>query len=91
MAIGADLVGINNRNLQDFTLSLQTTIDLLPGLVDGRRVVVSESGIATREDCRLLESVGVDAVLVGEALITSPDPAAALKRLRGTVLSGSLG
>ncbi len=84
---GTNLVGVNNRNLKDFTISLQTTYDLLPALLGGDRVVVSESGISTRADCRRLEEAGVDAVLVGEALITDPDPAARLAALRGKLVS----
>jgi indole-3-glycerol phosphate synthase len=86
LALGADLVGVNNRNLKDFSLSLDTTFGLLPGLLGGGRVVVSESGIFTREHCRSLEQAGVDAVLVGEALVTAADPVAALKRLRGRLV-----
>jgi indole-3-glycerol phosphate synthase len=85
--VGADLVGVNNRNLKDFSVSLDTTFALLPGLLGGGRVVVSESGIHTREDCRRLEQAGVDAVLVGEALMTSGDPTAALRKLRGKLLA----
>ncbi len=84
---GADLVGVNNRNLKDFTISLETTFDLLPALLGDGRVVVSESGIATRADCRRLEEAGVDAVLVGEALITDADPAARLASLRGKLVA----
>ncbi len=84
--VGTDLVGVNNRNLNDFSVSLNTTFDLLPGLIDGQRVVVSESGIRTRADCQALEAAGVDAVLVGEALMTAPDPSAALRKLRGKLL-----
>jgi len=90
LRLDCDLIGINNRNLKDFSLSLDTTFDLLPGLVDGRRVVVSESGISQREQCQALESAGVDAVLVGESFMTSADPAAAIRRLRGTVSTGIL-
>lgn len=85
LRIGADLVGVNNRNLHDFTVSLDRTIELLPGLLGDGRVVVSESGIRDRADCRALEGAGVDAVLVGETLMLSPDPVAGLHRLRGTV------
>lgn len=88
LAIGADLVGVNNRDLRTFRTSLETTFALLPGLLGGDRVVVSESGIARREDCQRLEEAGVDAVLVGESLITSADPAAQLARLRGRLLPG---
>jgi indole-3-glycerol phosphate synthase len=88
LAAGADLVGVNNRDLRDFRISLDTTFGLVPALVDGKRVVVSESGISAREHCLALESVGVDAVLVGEALMTAPDPSAALSRLRGKLAVG---
>jgi len=81
----ADLVGVNNRNLKDFSISLDTTYELLPALLGEKRVVVSESGIATREHCLALERAGVDAVLVGESLMTAKDPATALKRLRGAL------
>lgn len=87
LKVGTDLVGVNNRNLKDFSVSLKTTFDLLPALIDGSRVVVSESGIHTRADCQALEAAGVDAVLVGEALMTAPDPAAALRKLRGKLLA----
>ncbi|MBA2482785.1 MAG: indole-3-glycerol phosphate synthase TrpC [Planctomycetes bacterium] len=86
LAVGADLVGVNNRNLKDFSLTLETTFGLLPALLGGGRVVVSESGISTRDDCRRLEQAGVDAVLVGEALMTAQTPEAALKKLRGKLL-----
>jgi indole-3-glycerol phosphate synthase len=86
LKLGADLIGVNNRNLIDFSVSLNTTFSLLPALIDGKRVVVSESGIHTRDDCLALEKAGVDAVLVGEALMTAPDPAAALRKLRGKLL-----
>jgi indole-3-glycerol phosphate synthase len=80
---GADLVGVNNRDLRDFSVSLETTFELLPGLMGDGRVVVSESGIATRDDCRRLEAAGVDAVLVGEALMKAKTPDAEIKKLRG--------
>ncbi len=85
LAVGADLVGVNNRNLHDFTVSLDRTLELLSGLRGDGRVVVSESGIRNRDDCRMLEQAGVDAVLVGETLMLSPDPVAALHQLRGTI------
>lgn len=83
--IDADLIGVNNRNLKTFAVSLDTTFSLVPGLVDGRRVVVSESGIASRAECLALEQAGIDAVLVGETFMTSADPASAIKRLRGAL------
>lgn len=84
--LGCDLVGVNNRNLHDFSVSLARTIELMPGLQSADRVVVGESGIRTRADCRQLEEAGVDAVLVGETLMLAPDPEAEIKRLRGKLL-----
>jgi indole-3-glycerol phosphate synthase len=74
------IIGINNRNLADFSVSLQTTLDLR-SLIPNDKIVVSESGIHTREDVEILEAAGVNAILVGEALITSADPAAKIKEL----------
>jgi indole-3-glycerol phosphate synthase len=69
---GAELIGINNRDLRTFEVDLATTERLRP-LIPDDKVVVSESGIATRADVERLAEVGVHAVLVGEALITSHD------------------
>ena len=85
LAEHCDLVGVNNRDLRNFKVAIETTFDLVPALVDGRRVVVSESGITDRHQCQELESAGVDAVLVGESLMLAPDRPAALRRLRGTI------
>ena len=85
LACGADLIGVNNRDLRDFSVSLETTFDLAIGLKGPGRVLVSESGIATRQDCQRLEQAGIDAVLVGESLIKDPRPESAIKRLRGTL------
>ena len=76
------IIGINNRNLADFSVNLETTLELLP-LIPNNKIVVSESGIHTRDDVKLLESSGVDAILVGEALVKSPNPAAKIKELLG--------
>lgn len=90
LAIGADLVGVNNRNLKDFSISLQTTLDLAPGLIGGGRVVVAESGISRREECLALERAGIDAILVGESLMVAADPAAGIGLLRGSVVAGRI-
>jgi indole-3-glycerol phosphate synthase len=66
------LVGINNRDLKDFHVDLETTLHLRP-LIPDSIYVVSESGIHTPDDLRRLTSAGVDAILVGEALVTAPD------------------
>ncbi|MDO8735661.1 MAG: indole-3-glycerol phosphate synthase TrpC [Thermoleophilia bacterium] len=80
LASGASLIGINNRNLRTFEVSLQTTLDMI-GLVPDGVLVVSESGIATSADVSRLAEAGVDAVLVGETLMRSADPGAGLRQL----------
>jgi len=66
------LVGINNRDLRDFTISLETTLALRPHVPPGI-CLVSESGIHTAEHVRRLADAGVDAMLIGESLVTAPD------------------
>lgn len=79
---GAVLVGINNRELSSFRVSLRTTLDLLNDIPDDR-IVVSESGIKTRDDVVMLERAGVDAILVGESLMREKDIGRKLKNLLG--------
>ena len=74
------LVGINNRNLHTFEVSLENTLDLLPR-IPRDRLVVTESGILTRADVELMEISEVYAFLVGEAFMRADDPGAELKRL----------
>jgi indole-3-glycerol phosphate synthase len=81
---GATLVGVNNRDLRTFVTRLEHTLDLLPQIPRGV-TVVSESGIRTADDLRRLAEAGVQAVLVGESLMRSPDIGAALDALRGLV------
>lgn len=83
LAVGADLVGINNRDLATFTTDLAIAERLAPGLVQAGVVVVAESGIFTYDDVQRLEAAGAHAVLVGEALMREPDVGRALLRLRG--------
>ena len=80
--IGAELVGINNRDLRDFSVDVERTSRLAREVPDGVGIV-SESGIATAEQLRALAAQGVDAVLVGEALMRAPEPDAALGELLG--------
>lgn len=82
LELNPKVIGINNRDLTNFSVSLETTIELR-SLVPEDVIVVSESGIYTREDVKTLEGVGVNAVLVGEALVTSADPGAKIKELLG--------
>ena len=79
-AAGAALIGINNRDLATLETRLETTFALLPYLPK-EAVVVSESGIRRPEDARRLAEAGVDAILIGEALLTSPDPGGRLREL----------
>ncbi len=80
LEIDADVIGINNRNLSDFSVDVARTFDLLPDVPAGK-TVVSESGISTREQVEALERVGVDAVLVGESLMRAADPERACRDL----------
>jgi indole-3-glycerol phosphate synthase len=79
---GASLVGINNRDLNTFSVSLQTTLDLLKDIPDDH-IVVSESGIKTREDVLKLQQAGVDAILVGESLMREKEIGKKVKELLG--------
>ncbi|HSX70249.1 MAG TPA: indole-3-glycerol phosphate synthase TrpC [Pseudomonas sp.] len=74
------LVGINNRNLHSFEVSLETTLDLLPR-IPRDRLVITESGILTRADVELMEINRVYSFLVGEAFMRAEDPGTELKRL----------
>ncbi len=76
------LLGINNRNLRTFEVSLQTTLDLLPR-VPADRLVVTESGILAREDVLRMRAANVNAFLVGEAFMRAEDPGRALQTLFG--------
>ncbi|MDD2510086.1 MAG: indole-3-glycerol phosphate synthase TrpC [Syntrophomonas sp.] len=74
------IIGINNRNLRDFSVDIRTSLDLLH-LIPDSCLKVSESGIREAGDLLLLESSGCDFALVGEALVTAPDPGAKLREL----------
>jgi len=74
------LIGVNNRNLRNFEVSIQATIDLLPKL-PADRLPVTESGIGTREDVATLRAAGVNAFLVGEAFMRAKEPGEALAAL----------
>lgn len=79
---GAELIGVNNRDLRDFSVDVERTFRLLDGM-PASATVVSESGISEAEQLRRLSQAGVHAVLVGEALMRASDPEQALKRLLG--------
>ena len=80
--VNADLIGINNRDLTTFTTDLEITFELVP-YVDTDALIVSESGINNRDHVEALGNVGVDAMLVGEALIRERDIGAKLNELMG--------
>jgi len=82
LATGANMIGINNRNLTDFYIDLSTTINL-SHLLPPECVLVSESGVKIREDVEGLSLCGVDAVLVGESLMNSSRPDEKLRELIG--------
>ncbi|HEX6289251.1 MAG TPA: indole-3-glycerol phosphate synthase TrpC [Herpetosiphonaceae bacterium] len=84
LALGASIVGVNNRNLHTFEVSLTTTERLLAALPStSRPILVSESGIRGSEDCARLRAWGADAILVGEAIVTAPNIAAKIRELTG--------
>ena len=82
LASGADLIGINNRDLNDFGTDLEHTLRLRDR-VPPEVVLVSESGIRTRRDVERLEAAGISAILVGESLMRAPDIGLAVDRLLG--------
>ncbi len=75
-------LGINNRNLKDFQVSLNTTFILAPK-VPSELAVISESGVRSRDQVKKLEAIGVKGILVGESLVTAKDPGAVIRTLRG--------
>lgn len=81
---GCTIFGINNRNLKNFNVTLETT-KMLAELVPGDGIIVSESGIKNADDIKFLTDCGAKAVLIGETLMRSGDPAEAVKELRKLV------
>ncbi len=81
---GARVIGVNNRNLKDFTVDLQNSINLRT-LVSEEIIFVSESGIKTASDVAVLRKNGTDAVLIGETLMRSNDISGEISKLRGEV------
>ncbi|MEM6451945.1 MAG: indole-3-glycerol phosphate synthase TrpC [Cyanobacteria bacterium P01_D01_bin.105] len=84
---GVELVGINNRNLEDFTVSLTTTAQLMSTykepIAQKQALIVSESGLHTYNDVKTVAAAGAQAILVGESLVKQPDPGSAIARLLG--------
>ncbi len=82
MVLGARVIGVNHRDLRNFTVDTDLAVRMRPA-IHARHVVVAESGIRTAEDVRRMGEGGIDAVLVGETLMRAPDPGAALRTLLG--------
>ena len=81
MIVGAEIIGVNNRNLKDFTVDIENSIGLRR-CVSGDVIFISESGIKTPEDIRRLKENDVDAVLIGETLMKSDDKTAMISELK---------
>lgn len=82
-ALGAEIVGINNRDLTRMVTDIEHTFEMLPDVPAGA-LVVAESGFRTHAELERLQAAGVDAVLIGEALMRAPDIAAATRELLGS-------
>ena len=82
LEMDAEVIGINNRNLDEGTVDVSTLYELMPDVPAGK-TVVAESGISQRQELEELERVGVDAVLIGEALMNAADPEAKARELTG--------
>jgi indole-3-glycerol phosphate synthase len=80
--VDAEVIGINNRNLDEQRVDIATTFELMPDVPAGK-TVVAESGISGRDELEELDRVGVDAVLIGGALMAAPDPEAKTRELTG--------
>jgi indole-3-glycerol phosphate synthase len=82
LRLDADVIGINNRNLDEGTVEIATTYELMPDVPAGK-TVVAESGISSRAELGELERIGVDAVLIGSALMSAADPEGLARELTG--------
>jgi indole-3-glycerol phosphate synthase len=82
LEVDADVLGLNNRDLRDFSVDIERTYELLADVPAGK-TVVAESGFSTREQLDDLERVGIDAVLIGETLMRAGDVEAAVRELSG--------
>lgn len=80
LEVGAEIIGVNNRDLQTFNVTLETS-ERLRKLIPQDKIFVSESGIHTEEDIRRLKSLKVDAVLIGESIVKQKDPSKKIKNL----------
>jgi indole-3-glycerol phosphate synthase len=82
LSAGAEIIGINHRNLKTFEMDISLSLRLRPLIPEGR-IIVAESGINSAEDVLPLKQAGINAILVGDALMTAPDPGAKVRELAG--------
>jgi len=82
LAAGADIIGINNRNLDTFVTEIETSLRLVKQ-IPADKMVVAESGISSRQDLARLIREGIHAFLIGEHLVTAPDIGKKLRELKG--------
>jgi indole-3-glycerol phosphate synthase len=82
VAVGADIIGVNHRDLRTFKMNMDLAASLRPS-IPADVVVVAESGIRTADDVTRMRAAGIDAILVGESLMAEPDPGLALRKLLG--------
>ncbi|HXQ25667.1 MAG TPA: indole-3-glycerol phosphate synthase TrpC [Candidatus Acidoferrales bacterium] len=87
IAAGARIIGVNNRDLRDFAVRIETSLELVEAIPE-ECIAVSESGLHTHEDLARLRRAGFDAFLIGEHLMKNADPAAALRGLLGATGAG---
>ena len=87
VAAGAHIIGVNNRDLRDFQVRIETSLDLIEAIPDDC-IAVSESGLRTHDDLARLRRAGFDAFLVGEQLMKHADPATPLRELLGVAVAG---
>ncbi len=83
LELDVEVIGINNRDLDDQTVDIERTYELMPDVPAGK-TVVAESGLSSRDQLEDLDRIGVDAVLIGEALLRAPDPEAAAREFAGS-------
>jgi indole-3-glycerol phosphate synthase len=88
LQIGAQLIGVNNRDLKTFTVSLETTESLAKSIKDAGAFLISESGIHQKEDVERVRNAGANGILVGEAFMTSPDLLKSFKDFRLPLAGG---
>ena len=86
ISAGAKIIGVNNRDLRDFQVHIETSLALIETIPDDC-IAVSESGLRTREDIERLRRAGFDAFLIGEHLMREAEPGSALRALRGSSIA----